>query len=213
MLKDIRNALIQKVENPYFYVKSDPQAFAEVDPIGEIAFAEALNAVGGQFVYCTHESEMLKSLLALVQECNWHEIWCLNPPVAELLDLAGVKVAGGTKVGMMDDMDVSLTTCEALIARTGSVLVSSVASDARRMYSYPEVHLVMAYASQVVPDIGDAYKLILARYGENIPSMITMITGPSRTADIEKTLVMGAHGPKQLIVFMIDDINHPLPND
>ncbi len=213
MLKDIRNALIQKVENPYFYVKPDNQPFAEVDPVGEIAFAEALNAVGGQFVYCIDESEMLKNLMALMQEYNWHEIWCLNPPVAELLGLAEVKVAGGTKVGMMDDMDVSLTTCEALIARTGSVLVSTVASDARRMYSYPEIHMVMAYASQVVPDIADAFKLMLARYGENIPSMITMITGPSRTADIEKTLVMGAHGPKQLIVFMIDDINHPLPND
>ena len=45
------------------------------------------------------------------------------------------------------------------------------------------------------------------KYGENIPSMISAITGPSRSADIEKTLVMGAHGPKEVFVFLIDDNN------
>ena len=43
------------------------------------------------------------------------------------------------------------------------------------------------------------------KYPDNYPSMISLITGPSRTADIEKTLVMGAHGPKELYVFLIED--------
>jgi L-lactate dehydrogenase complex protein LldG len=47
---------------------------------------------------------------------------------------------------------------------------------------------------------------ITKKYGNKLPSMISMITGASRTADIEKTLVMGAHGPKELVLFLIDDV-------
>ncbi|MNL89836.1 Lactate utilization protein C [compost metagenome] len=56
-------------------------------------------------------------------------------------------------------------------------------------------------------DLKDAFKLIKDKYGSQIPSMISTITGPSRTADIEKTLVLGAHGPKELFVFLIDDFS------
>ena len=73
------------------------------------------------------------------------------------------------------------------------------------MNVFPETHLIYARASQLVPELKDALKGIKERYGKELPSMISMITGPSRTADIEKTLVMGAHGPRQLYVFMVDD--------
>lgn len=64
---------------------------------------------------------------------------------------------------------------------------------------------MLAYTSQILPDIEDALRLIKARYAPEFPSMVSMISGPSRTADIEKTLVLGAHGPKELIVILIDD--------
>ena len=60
------------------------------------------------------------------------------------------------------------------------------------------------FLQQLVDDLKQALKLIRLKY-DTIPSMISLITGPSRTADIEKTLVMGAHGPKELYVFLIDD--------
>jgi L-lactate dehydrogenase complex protein LldG len=62
----------------------------------------------------------------------------------------------------------------------------------------------LAYSSQLVTDLKDGFKLIKDKYGNQLPSMITTITGPSRTADIEKTLVLGAHGPKELFVFLLD---------
>jgi L-lactate dehydrogenase complex protein LldG len=207
VLKGIRNALIQKVENPFFYVNTIEPVYAPVDPVEEIAFAEALQRVGGSFVYCVDERELLMSLAGLMQERGWASIYCLNSSIAELLGLASLNVL--TNPDHIDQMLVGITGCEALIGRTGSVLVSSVASDGRRMPVFPEVHLVLAYASQVVPDIQQALALMTTRYGEKIPSMMTFITGPSRTADIEKTLVMGAHGPKELIVFLIDDKNYP----
>ena len=67
---------------------------------------------------------------------------------------------------------------------------------------------MIAKTSQLQYDIKDGLEFIRTKYGTNIPSMICLETGPSRTADIEKTLVLGAHGPKELLVFLIDDSAH-----
>jgi L-lactate dehydrogenase complex protein LldG len=206
VLKNIRNALIQKNENPFFDVSQDEPVYAPVDPIDEVAFAQALNEVAGNFIYCADEKEMLQHLIGLVKQREWNEIFTLNPNLADLLKLASIPVA--SDASRITEMKVGITLCESLVARLGSVLVSSAASDGRRMIVYPEIHLVIAYASQVVSDLKDAFSALVKRYGENLPSLVTIITGPSRTADIEKTLVMGAHGPKELIVFLIDDKNN-----
>ena len=84
-------------------------------------------------------------------------------------------------------------------------MVSSRLSPGRKIVVYPEIHLVLAYSSQLVPDLKQALALVKKKYRDNFPSMISLISGPSRTADIEKTLVMGAHGPRELYVFLIDD--------
>lgn len=101
-------------------------------------------------------------------------------------------------------MEAGITGCEFLIARTGSVLVSSASLSGRQMHAFPPVHFIMAYQSQLVDYPENALKAIQQKYGTKLPSAITTITGPSRTADIEKTLVLGAHGPKELIVLLIE---------
>ena len=63
----------------------------------------------------------------------------------------------------------------------------------------------MAYTSQLVPELKDALSLIKSKYNDQLPSMIASLNGPSRTADIEKTLVTPAHGPRDIFVFVIDD--------
>ena len=69
---------------------------------------------------------------------------------------------------------------------------------------YPEIHVVIAYADQLVDDLKDAFVAVQAKYSGKIPSMLSVITGPSRTADIEKTLVVGVHGPKEVFLFLIE---------
>ena len=101
--------------------------------------------------------------------------------------------------------DVGITYCEALVARNGSVLVSNGTAAGRRLSIYPHIHIVIAYTSQLVLDLKDGFKLLKEKYPESMPSMVSNITGPSRTADIEKTLVLGAHGPKELYVFLLED--------
>ena len=69
---------------------------------------------------------------------------------------------------------------------------------------YYPVHIVFAYTNQVVYDIEDSLALMKKKYGTNLPSMINLATGPSRTADIEKTLVVGVHGPGEVFCFLIN---------
>jgi L-lactate dehydrogenase complex protein LldG len=68
----------------------------------------------------------------------------------------------------------------------------------------------VAYTAQLVYDIEGGLERIKEKYGEALPSMITLATGPSRTADIEKTLVVGVHGPKEVYCFVVES---PLESD
>ena len=85
-------------------------------------------------------------------------------------------------------------------------MVSSAQAFGRTLTVYPPIHWVVARSSQLVPRLKDAFGLLRQRYSDqNYPSMVSTITGPSRTADIEKTLVLGAHGPRELWVFLLED--------
>lgn len=95
----------------------------------------------------------------------------------------------------------TITLAESLVAATGSVFVSA-ACGGREASVVPPVHIVLAGIEQLVPDLDTAF----ARLGEldTVPknSFLCLITGSSRTADIEKILVMGAHGPRRLVVVL-----------
>lgn len=99
--------------------------------------------------------------------------------------------------------EVGITTADALIARTGSVLLTSASAAGRRLSVLPPTHVVIAEKSQVVRSLEDAFR-ILKSVSYNW-SYATVISGPSRTSDIEKQLVLGAHGPKRLIVFILNE--------
>jgi L-lactate dehydrogenase complex protein LldG len=95
----------------------------------------------------------------------------------------------------------TITTPEVLVAATGSVLVST-ASGGRTASVVPPVHIVVAAREQLVPDLQSAFARARERGLVEKNSFLCLITGSSRTADIEKILVMGAHGPRRLVVVM-----------
>jgi L-lactate dehydrogenase complex protein LldG len=70
---------------------------------------------------------------------------------------------------------------------------------------YAPVHICIAYTSQLVYDIKDGLRVLKDKYGSSLPSFISFASGPSRTADIEKTLVVGVHGPKEVYLFLVDN--------
>jgi L-lactate dehydrogenase complex protein LldG len=168
-----------------------------------MVFARELLDVSGKFVYCSDDNEFAQMLDSVIAEHQWGSIHCIDTQLQAILDSRSISYT--KEEADFTSMKAGLTRCEFLIARTGSVMVSSAQDSGRRMNVFPETHLVYSRASQLVPELKHALKAMKEKYGKDLPSMINIITGPSRTADIEKTLVMGAHGPKDLYVFMIDD--------
>jgi L-lactate dehydrogenase complex protein LldG len=103
----------------------------------------------------------------------------------------------------LEGCDAGITSCEAIVAQLGSILVSSASSGGRALSILPHVHVVVARVDQVVPDLAAALEQVRARHGDQMPSMLSFITGPSRTGDIERILVLGAHGPKELYLVLV----------
>lgn len=204
MLKKIRKALLEKRENPYPNLEETP-LYQNEEELLEIQFAEQLSAVSGNFIFCENGMDFIENLLELADQFKWRKIYCWEPQLQDLLARYEFPFYKTDKD--FEQAEAGITSCEALIARNGSVMVSNETAAGRRLSIYPHHHIVIARTGQLVADLKDAFALLKARYGNELPSMISTITGPSRTADIEKTLVLGAHGPKQLFVFMVDDFS------
>lgn len=204
ILKEIRNGLMTKLDNPYISANTEKAIMQPLEDSIDLQFAQELSALGGKFIFCENEKELTEIISLLTKEEDIGPVFCKNKDFQKHLSEAQIDF-------LSEDDDLKkcksgLTECEFLIARFGSALMSSALSSGRKLYSWPEFHLIVAYASQLVPEISDAITGMRERYNGVLPSMLTMVTGPSRTADIEKTLVMGAHGPKELFVFFIDDL-------
>jgi L-lactate dehydrogenase complex protein LldG len=109
---------------------------------------------------------------------------------------------------LTDDLstcDISITGCEVLVARTGTIVMSAAQASGRTASVYAPIHICIATSTQLVYEVKDALQLIKNRYEGQLPSLISFATGPSRTADIEKTLVVGVHGPKEVYCFLVDE--------
>lgn len=203
VLKKLRNALISRSESPYPSLDLTSSVYKEFEDALDITFAMEFSKVNGKFIYCENEKDLQENLISLIGEKKWNQVFCAEPEIKETLADAGIPFI--SMESEFTQMDAGITYCEYLIARLGSIMVSSRQSSGRRLNVYPENHIVIARSSQIVPDLKDALNNIKEKYKDNFPSMISVITGPSRTADIEKTLVMGAHGPRELYVFLIDE--------
>jgi L-lactate dehydrogenase complex protein LldG len=201
MLKKIRKALLEKRDNPYPNLE-ESSLYTEYSEYLEVLFAEQLTAVAGKFIFCEDEIDFIENLLALADEKTWRKIYCWESELQATLSHYEFPFYS-TDTDFMQ-AEVGITLCESLVARNGSVLVSNAGMAGRRLSIFPHYHIVLAYTSQLVLDLKDGFKQIKDKYQDRLPSMISTITGPSRTADIEKTLVLGAHGPKELIVFLIE---------
>ena len=176
-------------------------------PDAIVAFAESFQRVGGEFYYCESPAHLALQLAGFQQRQQVGAPYVWEPAMQALLQAAGVAYRAD-ETDFIAHADLSLTSCEALVARTGSVLVSAATASGRRLSIYPDQHLVLARPSQVVAEIGDALRVVQARYGAHMPSMVSLTSGPSRTADIEKTLVLGAHGPRRIALFLLEEENN-----
>lgn len=173
-------------------------------PEDDLSFVFAENFVGtkGTFIFCEDGKDFLVNIKAYISQSEYDQVYIFEKDLIESLKGVVPFISGKENFA---NAQIGITTCEYLIARTGSILVSSNPSSGRSLGVFPHTHIVVAFTSQILPEISDGMKMLKQKYQKNIPSMISLVSGPSRTADIEKTLVLGAHGPKDLVLFLIDD--------
>jgi len=171
------------------------------------AFKENAEKVNAGVTFAETEEELVSAVDGLITGNGWENVVCLEDNISVLLRKAGSRISFSEKLS--EWTEVAITGCESLIAHLGSVIVSSGQSGSRRIFIYPPVHLVVATTSQLSESLEEGYAKTIMKYRDQLPSFISIITGPSRTADIEKTLVLGAHGPVQLHIFVLNDNFEP----
>ena len=201
ILNKIRQALTGSVPVPFPQSEGTKAVFKPLEQDLEVEFAENFTKLLGRFSFCADFAELVQQLNELIAARKWENIYCREDAIKEALaqsnfapdytnDLAGC--------------DASITSCEQLVARTGSIVMSAAQQSGRTTSVYAPVHICIASTSQLVYDIKDALQNVQQKYAK-LPSLITLATGPSRTADIEKTLVVGVHGPKEVFCFLVQD--------
>ena len=201
ILKKIREALSHSTPLPFPQSEGNSSVFPPLQQEPEIEFAEQFIKLQGRFIYCINRQEMAFQLNSLIQKQNWQKVYCLEDNLCEMI---GPQVADRLTKTDLANCDVSITGCVYLVARTGSIVLSAAQPGGRTTSIYAPIHICIAYTNQLVYDLKDALQSVKDKYGNNLPSLITFATGPSRTADIEKTLVVGVHGPKEVYCFLVE---------
>ena len=199
ILNKIRKALTQSTPLPFPDAETKENVFHPLKQEVEVEFAEQFTRLQGKFIFCLNRQELAFQLNSLIRKQEWKKIYCREEEMKNFI---------GESDFLTDDLstcDISITGCEALIARTGTIMMSTGQASGRTVSVYAPTHICIAFTKQLVYDVSDAMKMIKNKYGDKLPSLITFATGPSRTADIEKTLVVGVHGPKEVFCFLVDE--------
>lgn len=205
---------------------SDP-----MDPVGPDALPELLASIRTEAAHlnlqvheCTDPVECARELAALVRDRRpeWgarRRIMCWNDPALKALKLEDLLADSDIALDYVPDRDVfdqaeraafreriegsyvGVTTADWLIADTATLVLLGGRGRARSVSLVPSIHVAVVSVRCIVPTFRDVLRR-LDRQGLTLPSNLTLVTGPSKTADIEATLVHGAHGPREMHLFL-----------
>jgi L-lactate utilization protein LutC len=177
-------------------------------------FAAALTAAGGECHRVATAEKAVSQVAALVHAQDARRVvlgrsdWFDSLHADEALQALGVEVWRESSTTPASDSkqrlfaaDVGITGVDWLIAETGSVVLAARPGQARSLSLLPPIHIALAQRSQLLPDLFDLFSSVPAAAA---PACLTIITGPSKTGDIELRLVTGVHGPKEIHVVLVD---------
>jgi L-lactate dehydrogenase complex protein LldG len=144
-----------------------------------VEFAEQFTALQGKFTFCANGEDLRQQFAMLCVQNQWTKIYSEEEATQKELPISSYKDIASC--------EAAVTSCEALVARTGTIVLSAQANN-RIPSVYAPIHICIGFTSQLVYDIKDALEGLQEKYAQNLPSLISFASGPSRTADIEKTL-------------------------
>jgi L-lactate dehydrogenase complex protein LldG len=174
-------------------------------------FRENLEAVGGHCMVASSEAEVVAALNSIVAglqptPLRARRIALSNAPLiqrlAQQITATTEEIAVTPSSADLFEYDLGITTAQAAIAETGTLVLDSECERHRLVSLVPPVHVAIVQASTIVLTLGEALAEVHRKEGVALSPTITLITGPSRTADIELTLAIGVHGPQELFVIV-----------
>ncbi|MEN8138210.1 MAG: LUD domain-containing protein [Bacteroidota bacterium] len=161
-------------------------------------FAESFTKTGGRFIYCFDEQEVLEAIKNIIIENGWNEILSFDSSIDQLLDRAGIPHSNNTKGD-----SAFFTSCEALIAKDGSILISSNQTKGRKLSNLPYDFMVIAHVKDLLEDRSDGLRSINLRWHGNIPSGITTIKGPKTVTGTNNILDSGSINTSKNIYLLL----------
>ncbi len=200
ILQRIRTALQQKEEKPFPDISNTFSLFQNNQHALKDLFIKMFTKLDGQLIFCESKKELNENLEKLIITKGWTKLYCPTQLLVKEIDSSSISLM---KTNTAAEADVGITDCECLVARTGTVVLSAAQDSGRTLPVYSPVHVVISSVDQIVNDINDAIQLIKKKHPKKMPSAIFFASGPSRTADIEKKLVLGVHGPKEIYLLLL----------
>ena len=204
-LLDLREDEIKHRATAMRSVSPDP-AKSDTSSLVEF-FKDSLEAVDGHCIVVQNESELVQALTEIARDLRQTKLSSLrialsdSPEVKRLVGLVNIELDEVAEMPSASDVfrfDIGVSTAQAGIAETGTLLLDSSRERHRLVSLVPPVHIAILDASQIVATLGQA--LSLMQQEAQVSPIVTLVTGPSRTADIELTLAIGVHGPQELYV-------------
>jgi L-lactate utilization protein LutC len=178
-------------------------------------FRDQLLAAGGQFHLVTDDAAAVAKVVELVQGQAGRRVLLGRGPVLDGLNLGPPLEALGLDVVAVDApapdqpreaffaADIGISGVQYLVAETGSLALWTQADEPRSLSLLPPVHIAVARQPQLVADLFDLFEAKIRDEHAGMPACLSLITGPSKTGDIELRLVTGVHGPGELHVVLI----------
>lgn len=175
-------------------------------------FKQSLEAVDGHCVITSGQTGIADALTTIITALQKTKLRAQRIAISEvsliervmhMTDLEIEEMSVAPNAADIFNFDVGITTAQAAIAETGTLVLDSADERHRLVSLVPPVHIAIIEASRIVGTLSEALKML--RNGKEISSTVTFITGPSRTADIELTLTIGVHGPQELYVIVTTD--------
>ena len=202
-------AILRPQERPVTH----PPAWRSRRDFADLAerFSAALTAAAGEVRRAAGLAAALDELGQALAELQAARVAVNSEPPLDSVDLAArwpaitwhiVDQASGPLLrAFCADADAGLSSAEAALAETGTIVVSSGPGQSRLATLLPPVHIALVPTSRLTADL---FTWTAGRRG-SLPANVTLISGPSKTADIEQTMAIGVHGPKRLIVILYED--------
>ncbi|MEN6452591.1 MAG: lactate utilization protein [Thermoguttaceae bacterium] len=213
-----RDAILQRVRTE---LSKGPQVplppVAEVWPRENLTpaalaerFTQELTAVHGEVIRCGTMADAKQKLAGLVREAGWTAIGAMDRPAvreaaADLPQTAVRWAAANWQPRQVAEFSASVIAAEALVADTGSCVVACPTAPDRLLCYLPPACVVIASVDQLAENLPAVWPGVSVRVADGATrGEVVILTGPSRTSDIEKILTLGVHGPKRLVVILID---------